>query len=123
VVTESAVASVSRNGREIHRDSAVDGPLRSIVINKQAAERPIVLEGHIVDSAGAPIPNALLQVALPGRVAFTAAAGSFRLSSLPPGLVHLRVSADGYLAVAFDLAVRGESVRRLRIVLPLRPER
>jgi iron complex outermembrane recepter protein len=81
--------------------------------------------GRVVDNAGRPISQAIVEVTDLGRVVTTSDAGAFRIG-LAPGRYTLAVRRSGFASAVRQIAVGGEQPRSLEIVLtpsalPLEP--
>jgi len=69
------------------------------------------IEGRVVQSASdTPVEGARVALARPGGAplhsARTETSGTFRFMAIDPGDYQLRVEADGFIAISYDLALR-----------------
>lgn len=112
LLTSTSVARLVRSGVELYRnDSSLALIERSATI--AAGKRPANLEGLIVNSAGRPLNNAIVQTERPSRVAITDSLGAFRIRMLPSDSMTISVRCRGYLPVIFGLRLFPDSTRRL----------
>lgn len=88
-----------------------------------SASSPHLIEGRVVDAAGAPVPMASVYfvegpVALPDIAALTGPDGSFRLSAPGAGAYTLGVRGDGHKPTTATVRVGGaRPAAALEIVL------
>ncbi len=79
------------------------------------ATRQEVVHGRVVDSAGAPIANAVVSLAELKLATKTAADGSFSFSEVPPGRYTLIARRVGYATEVRDVVVSGATDVTLRL--------
>ena len=116
VTTNGIVASVSRAGVEIYRDSTATS-LITTASKKRAGPRPSSLSGTIMSSDGRPLKRAIVQTVAPGRVAFTDSAGRFEIRELPPDSITTTVRCRGYQSIRFTLPMLPDSTRHIQLGL------
>jgi hypothetical protein len=80
-----------------------------------------VLRGIVLDSSGARISAAKIEIHLPGaaiaRTILCDARGEFRMDDLPPGTYQVGVTAPGFSAADANVAVGVNAIRDIKVTL------
>jgi hypothetical protein len=88
------------------------GPLRA----QDTTAVTAVLRGVVADTAGTPVPYALVRILPAGTERFTDARGAFALTGLAPGTYRVRVRQVGYEPFESTVSLRAEGAA-LRVAL------
>jgi TonB-linked SusC/RagA family outer membrane protein len=81
------------------------------------AQETGVLEGRVTETAGTPVPDALITVVGTNRGARTAEDGQYRIASLRAGELVIRVTRLGYAAVTRPVTITVGQTARLDVTL------
>jgi hypothetical protein len=95
-------------------------PSGQIVLVRHAA-RPGQLRGVVLDSAGAPVPNAFVELDSTRRAAVSAGDGSFAFLRVAPGAYTMRIRRLGYHPAVTTVRLTDGDVSVAPVVVTLEP--
>jgi protocatechuate 3,4-dioxygenase beta subunit len=102
---------------EVTQHGVIEGSVARVVLRHLG-----VIVAHVVDAAGAPAPNAQVQIAgamlWPARASAANDAGVVRIAALPAGTYAMRaVRGDELSPIEFDVAIKGSEEKEMTLHL------
>jgi hypothetical protein len=111
-----SIASVSRDGKSIFRDTATIVAMERIAA-KQAGKKPAHMSGYVADPDGHPLARVILETDNPARAAITNDSGYFELRTLPAKPITLVIRKAGYDPIRVRVPLLPDSTRHIRVEL------
>jgi hypothetical protein len=124
VTNFGAVATVTRDGREIFRDDTTSAAM-SRIATRGAGRHPAGISGVVTDaSTGQSLARVVVSTDDPARAAITDDSGFFELPTLPVRAVVVSARRRGYDPIGLRLPLLPDSTRHMKLSLvPASPTR